>query len=68
MKTIYSSFRRSHRVKERSGAHAFANDDDDPTGGATPAVLSVPATDERIMAIAEQPHRPWLIQGMKDAL
>ena len=68
MKTIFLSSRRSHEVKQRPGACALANTADDPTGDATPIVLPAPATDELILAAAVQPHRPWLIQGMKDAL
>ena len=68
MKTIFLSSYRSHGVKQRSGAHAPINDDDDPAGGATPIILPVPATDEQIMATTEQPHRRWLIQGMRNAL
>ena len=68
MKTIFLSSRRSHEVKQRPGACAPANTDDDPAGGATPILLPVPATDERILVAAEQPRRPWLIQGMKGAL
>ena len=68
MKTIFLSASRVHGVKLWSATHTLANNDDDPTGGATPVVLPIPATDEQIMASPEQPHRPWLIQGMKDAL
>jgi hypothetical protein len=68
MKTIFLSSHRSHKVNQQSGAHALANNDDDPAGDATPVVLPVPATDEQIMATAEQPHRPWLIQGIRNAL
>jgi hypothetical protein len=68
MKTIFLNSYRSHAAKQRSGAHALANSNDDPAGGATPAVLPVPATDAQIMATAERPHRPWLIQGMMGAL
>ena len=68
MKTIFFSSHRSHGVKQRPGDYAPTNTNDDPAGGATPIVLPVPATDERIMAAAEQPHRPWLIQGLRHAL
>ena len=68
MKTIFLSSYRSHAVKQRSGPHVPVNQDEDPPGGATPAVLPIPATDEQIMATTEQPHRPWLVQGMRNAL
>jgi hypothetical protein len=68
MKTVFLSSHRFHKVEQRLGAHAPVNTDDDPDDGATPAVFPIPATDERITAIAEHPRRPWLIQGMKDAL
>ena len=68
MKTIFLSSHHSHRVKQLSGAHSIANNDDDPAGGATPVALPVPATDEQITATAEQPHRPWLFTGMRNAL
>jgi len=68
MKTIFLRSHRSHGTKQRLGAYAPTNTDDDPAGGATPIVLPAPATDERIMAAAEQPHRPWRIQGMRHAL
>jgi hypothetical protein len=68
MKTIFLSSHRSHGVKQRSGARALANNDDDPAGGAAPVALPVPAIDEQIAATTEQPHRPWLFQGMRNAL
>jgi hypothetical protein len=68
MKTIFLNSHRSPGDKQRSGAHAPANNDDAPAGGATPVVLPVPTAGEQIMATAEQPHRPWLIQGMRNAL
>ena len=68
MKRIFLSSRRPHEVKQRPGTCAPANTDDDPVGGATPIVLPVPATDEQILVAAEQPHRPWLIQGMRHGL
>ena len=68
MKTIFLSSHPSHRVKQRSGAHTLANNDDDPAGGATAVALPVPATDEQITETAEQPHRPWLFTGMRNAL
>jgi hypothetical protein len=38
-----------------------ANDDDEP-GGATPIAIAVPALDdEPIIAVPEQPDRPWLV-------
>ena len=52
-----------------SGANGFtkwsahplnANDDDEP-GGATPMAIAVPALDDKpIIAVPEQPDRPWL--------
>jgi hypothetical protein len=69
MKTIFLDSYRSPQLKQRSvAAHALVNNDDDPAGGATPAVLPVPVAGERIVATAEQRHRPWLIQGMRNAL
>ena len=69
MKTIVVNSYRSHEFKQRLGAtHAAVNNDNDPAGGATPVVLPVPATHEETMATAEQLHRPWLIQGMRNAL
>lgn len=68
MKTIFLSSHHSHSVKQLSGAHSIANNDDDPAGGATPVALPVPATDEQIMATAEQPLQHWLFTGMRNAL
>ena len=69
MKTVLLSSYRSHKVKQQSGAqHTLANNDDDPAGGAAPVALPVPATDEQITATTDQPHRPWLFQGMRNAL
>ncbi len=68
MKTIFLSSYRSHGSSNGQAPHAPVNNDDDPAGGATPVVLPVPATDEQIMATTEQSHRPWLIQGMRNAL
>jgi hypothetical protein len=53
-----------------SGANGFtkwsvghppnANDDDEP-GGATPVAIAVPVFDDKpIIAVPEQPDRPWL--------
>jgi hypothetical protein len=67
MKALSLSADHARRVKQRSGALTLANNDDDPAGGATSA-LPVPAADEQIMAPAEQRHRPWLMQGMRNAL
>ena len=65
MKTIFLDSYRSPQLKQRSvAAHAPVNNDDDPAGG----VLPVPVAGERIVATAEQRHRPWLIQGMRNAL
>jgi hypothetical protein len=68
MKKVFLNSSCSHRVKQRPDAHALANNDDDPASGATPVVFPVSATDEQMMATTEQPHRPWLIQGMRNAL
>jgi hypothetical protein len=68
MKLIFLNSYRSHRVKQRSAAHTLANNDDNPAGSAAPVALPVPATDEQITATADQPHRPWLFQGMRNAL
>jgi hypothetical protein len=69
MKTIFLDSHRSPQLKQQSVAsHAAVNNDDDPAGGATPAVLPVPVAGERIVATAEQRHRPWLIQGVRNAL
>jgi hypothetical protein len=69
MKTIFSDSYHSPQLKQQSvAAHRPVNNDDDPAGGATPAVLPVPVAGERIVATAEQRHRPWLIQGMRNAL
>lgn len=66
MKIIFLDSYRSPQLKV--AAHGPVNNDDDPAGGATPAVLPVPVAGERIVATAEQRHRPWLIQGMRNAL
>ena len=69
MKTIFSDSYHSPQLKQQSvAADRPVNNDDDPAGGATPAVLPVPVAGERIVATAEQRHRPWLIQGMRNAL
>ncbi|HTW50847.1 MAG TPA: hypothetical protein VME45_03020 [Stellaceae bacterium] len=68
MTTIFLGSHHSHGVKPRAGASVPANTDDDPAGGATPIVLPIPTTDEQIIAATEQPHRPWIIQGMMHAL
>jgi hypothetical protein len=69
MKTIFLDSYRCPQLKQRSvAAHVPVNNDDDPAGGASPAVLPVPVAGERIVATAEQRHRPWLIQGMRNAL
>jgi hypothetical protein len=68
VKTVFLNSHRSHKVEPQSGVHARANNHNDPAGGATPVVLPLPTTDEQIMMAAEQPHRPWLIQGMRNAL
>jgi hypothetical protein len=67
MKTIFLNSDRSHEVKQQSGAHAS------PTMTTIrPACYarrpSRPGTDEQIMVTAEQPHRPWLTQGVGNAL
>ena len=69
MKTIFLDSYRSPQFKQPSvAAHGPVNNDDDPVGGATPTVLPVPVAGERIVATTEQRHRPWLIQGMRNAL
>jgi hypothetical protein len=68
MKTIFLDSYRSPQLKQRSvAAHGPVNDDNDPVGG-SPAVLPVPVARERLVATAEQRHRPWLIHGMRNAL
>jgi hypothetical protein len=68
MKTIFLSSYHSQGEKQRSGARALANHNNDPAGGATPVALPVPATHDRIVVATEQPHRPWLFPGMRNAL
>lgn len=68
MKTTSFSSHPSHGVKQRLRDRFLADNDVDPAGGAAPVALPVSATDAQIAAIMEQPHRPWLFQGMRNAL
>ena len=44
-----------------------SNDDDQP-GGATPIAITAPDLDDPIIALPEQPHRPWIVPGVGTAL
>jgi hypothetical protein len=68
MKMVFLSTNRAHGVKLRSGVHTLANNDDNPTGGAIPVVLPLPATDEQTTALAEHLHLPWQMQGIRNGL
>jgi hypothetical protein len=61
MMTIFLNASGAYGFTKSSIAHPLnANDDDEP-GGATPIAIAVPAfDDERIIAVPEQPDRPWL--------
>jgi hypothetical protein len=45
-------------------AHRPEENDNDPAGGGRPVAIRVRATAEP----TEQPHRPWLMQGVGNAL
>jgi hypothetical protein len=59
--TIFLNASGAYGFTKSSIAHPLnANDDDEP-GGATPIAIAVPALDdEPIIAVPEQPDRPWL--------
>jgi hypothetical protein len=61
MMTIFLNASGANGFTKWSIAHPLnANDDDEP-GGATPMAIAVPALDdEPIIAVPEQPDRPWL--------
>ena len=61
MMTIFSNARGANGFAKWSIAHPPNGNDDDEPGGATPMAIAVPAfDDEPIIAVSEQPDRPWL--------
>jgi hypothetical protein len=64
MKTIFLSTKRSDVFKTWSLAHTPAENDDDPADGGSAVAIRVLAPVEP----AEQPHRPWQVQGVGNAL
>jgi hypothetical protein len=64
MKTIFLSASHNSGFKTWSLAHTPADNDDDPADGGRPVAVRVRAPVEP----PEQPHRPWLIQGVGTVL
>jgi hypothetical protein len=61
MMTIFLNANGANGFNKWSVAHPPSTNDDDHPGGATPIAIVVPAfDDEPIIAVSEQPHRPWL--------
>lgn len=61
MMTIFLNASGANGFTKRSIAHPPSGNDDDEPGGATPMAIAVPAfDDEPIIAVSEQPDRPWL--------
>jgi hypothetical protein len=61
MLTIYLNSSGANGFTKWSIAHPPNANDDDQPGGATPMAIAVPALDdEPIIAVPEQPDRPWL--------
>lgn len=64
MKTIFLSTSHNGVFKTWSLAHTPVGNDDDPPGGGRPVAVRVPASVEP----TEQPHRPWVVQGVGTVL
>ena len=61
MMTIFLNASGANGSTKWSIAHPPNGNDDDEPGGTTPMAIAVPAfDDEPIIAVSEQPHRPWL--------
>jgi hypothetical protein len=68
METIFLDASYISGFKKWSLAHKPANSNDDPAGGATPVVIDIQAADKETTIPSTQPDRPWLIQGIGNAL
>jgi len=68
METIFLSDRHARGFKKWSVAHTPAGNDDDPAGGGRPVAVRIRASVKPMMASAEPSHRPWLAQGVGNAL
>jgi hypothetical protein len=61
MKTIFLNAAGANGFKKWSISHSPNSNDDDEPGGATPIAIAIPVPDDDpVIAVAEQPHRPWL--------
>lgn len=61
MMTIFLNANGVDGFTKWSIAHPPNGNDDDEPGEAAPMAIAVPAfDDEPIIAVSEQPHRPWL--------
>jgi hypothetical protein len=61
MMTIFLNANGVDGFTKWSIAHPPNGNDDDEPGGTTPMAIAVPAfDDEPIIAVSEQPDRPWL--------
>ena len=62
MMTIFLNARGANGFTKWSHPPNGNDDDDDEPGVATPMAIAVPAfDDEPIIAVSEQPDRPWLV-------
>ena len=64
MKTVLVSGSHTSGLKTGALAHTPANNDDDPAGGGRSLRVRVRAP----VKATEQPHRPWLAQGVGNVL